>query len=64
MQEKGQGYTMLWKPEKALDIYQETDKLKTFRPKRDLGSYLIIKAQAYCYYGDLNKGLQLAQEGM
>jgi transcriptional regulator with XRE-family HTH domain len=64
MQEKAQGYTMLWQPEKALAIYQETDKLRSFRPKRDLGSYTIIKAQAYCYYGELKTGIQLSEEGM
>lgn len=64
LQEKGQGHTMLWQPEKALEIYQQTDQLKTFRPKRDLGSYIIIKAQAYCYYGDVRRGIELAEEGM
>ena len=56
LQEKGQGYTMLWQPQKALEIYQETDKLKPFRPLRNLGSYTIIKAQAHSYNGDIDTG--------
>ena len=64
LQEKGQGYTMLWQPEKALEIYKTTDQMKPFRPKRDLGSYTIIKAQAHCVSGDLNKGIDLAEQGI
>jgi len=37
LQERAQGYTMLWLPEKALDIYTQTDKLKPFRPIREMG---------------------------
>lgn len=64
LQEKGQGYTMLWQPQKALEIYQETDKLKPFRPLRNLGSYTIIKAQAHSYTGDIDAGVDLAIEGL
>lgn len=64
LQERAQGYTMLWKPEKALAIYQETDKLKSFRPLRDLGSYTIIKAQAYAYSGEVEEGVRLALKGI
>ncbi len=64
LQEKGQGYTMLWQPEKALDIYQQTDKLRPFRPIREMGSYMIIKAQAHAYSGDLANGIALATQGI
>lgn len=64
LQERAQGYTILWKPEKALAIYQETDKLKSFRPLRDLGSYTIIKAQAYAYSGEVEEGVRLALKGI
>lgn len=63
LQEKAQGYTMLWQPEKALDIYRQTDKLKPFRPTREMGSYTIIKAQAHAYSGDLTTGVDLAIQG-
>lgn len=64
LQERAQGYTILWQPEKALAIYQETDKLKPFRPLRDLGSYTIIKAQAYAYSGEVEEGVRLALKGL
>jgi transcriptional regulator with XRE-family HTH domain len=64
LQERGQGHTMLWQPEKALDIYQKTDVLKTFRPMREMGSYIIIKAQAHAYSGDLAHGIDLATQGI
>jgi len=55
---------MLWQPQKALDIYKETDQLKPFRPLRDLGSYTIIKAQAYAFSGDIDEGVKLALKGL
>ena len=64
LQEQAQGFTMLWKPEKALEIYKETDRLRPFRPLRDLGSYAIVKAQAYSYVGDLDKGLEYSLRGL
>jgi len=64
LQERAQGYTMLWQPQKALDIYKETDQLKPFRPLRDLGSYTIIKAQAYAFSGDIDEGVKLALKGL
>lgn len=64
LQEKGQGYTMLWQPEKALRIYLQTDKLKPFRPVREMGSYTIIKAQAHAYSGDIETGVNLALQGI
>lgn len=64
LQERAQGYTVLWQPQKALDIYKETDKLRPFRPMRELGSYTIIKAQAHAYSGDMEKGIKLAVKGL
>jgi transcriptional regulator with XRE-family HTH domain len=64
LQERAQGYTMLWQPQKALDIYKETDQLKPFRPLRDLGSYTIIKAQAHAFSGDIDEGVKLALKGL
>lgn len=64
LQERAQGHTMLWQPQKALDIYKETDRLKPFRPLRDLGSYTIIKAQAHTYGGDIDEGVKLALKGL
>jgi transcriptional regulator with XRE-family HTH domain len=64
LQEQAQGYTMLWKPQKALDIYKETDHLRPFRPLRDLGSYIIIKAQAHAFSGDIEQGVTLALNGL
>jgi hypothetical protein len=55
---------MLWQPEKALEIYPETDRLKPFRPIREMGSYIIIKAQARTYSGDINTGIDLAIQGI
>lgn len=64
LQERAQGYSMLWQPQKALDIYQETDRLKPFRPLRDLGSYTIVKAQANAYAGDIETGIEYALKGI
>jgi hypothetical protein len=63
LQERAQGYTMLWQPEKALDIYTQIDDFKLFRPIRSMGSYTIIKAQAHAYSGDIEKGIRLAIQG-
>lgn len=64
LQERAQGYTMLWKPQIALDIYKETDILRPFRPLRDLGSYIIVKAQAHAYNGDVEQGISYAIDGL
>jgi len=64
LQERAQGYTFLWKPQMALDIYQETDVLRPFRPLRDLGSYTIVKAQAHAYNDDLDQGVAYAVRGL
>jgi len=64
LQEQASGYTELWKPEKAIEIYKETDKLRTFRPLRDQGAYTINKAQAYLQLQDLDTGIALAVQGL
>jgi hypothetical protein len=64
LQERAQGFTMLWQPEKALTIYQETDKMRLFRPLREQSSYHIVKAQAYCQSGHLQTGIEHALIGL
>jgi transcriptional regulator with XRE-family HTH domain len=64
LQEQASGYTELWVPEKAIEIYQETDRLRPFRPLRDQGAYTINKAQAYLQLEDLDQGIKLALKGI
>ncbi len=64
LEERAQGYTLLWQPEKALAIYQETDKLRPFRPLRAQNASHIAKAQAFCYRGDLQAGVEHALTGL
>ncbi len=64
LQERAQGYTVLWQPEKALVIYQQTDKMRPFRPLLDQSSYHIVKAQAFCYSGNLQTGIEHALTGL
>ncbi len=64
LEERAQGYTLFWKPEKALAIYQETDKLRPFRPLRAQSAHHIAKAQAYCYSGNLQTGIEHALTGL
>lgn len=64
LQEQASGFTELWKPEKALKIYKETDRLRPFRPLRDQGAYIINKAQAYLHNEDLGQGIQFALRGI
>jgi tetratricopeptide (TPR) repeat protein len=58
------GFTTLGKPEKALEIYKETDQLRAFRPLREQGPYIIDKAQAYLHLGSWKQGMKLAQQGI
>jgi transcriptional regulator with XRE-family HTH domain len=64
LQEQASGFTELWKPEKAIEIYKETDKLRSFRPLRDQGAYIINKAQAYLQFEDLDQGIDLSLKGI
>lgn len=63
LQVRGLGYAQLGYPEKAIEIYKLTDKLRPFRPLRDQSSYHIVKAQAFCYAGDINTGVKHAMKG-
>ncbi|GER89969.1 hypothetical protein KDW_41310 [Dictyobacter vulcani] len=49
---------ILWQPLKALDISAITDTL------RDIGSSTIVKAQAYTYAGETDKGVKYAIRGL
>lgn len=64
LQTRAQGFTMLWQPEKALDLYQRTDTMRPFRSLRDQASYIIIKAQAHCYAGNIGQGLTYVEQGL
>jgi transcriptional regulator with XRE-family HTH domain len=64
LQEQASGFTELWKPEKAIEIYKETDRLRPFRPLRDQGAYIINKAQAYLHLGDLDQGIKFSLKGI
>jgi transcriptional regulator with XRE-family HTH domain len=64
LQEHAVGYTMLWKPEKALSIYEEAEKLRSFRPLREQGSFTIDKARAYLHAGEIEIGVQLSLKGI
>lgn len=64
LQFQAAGYTMFWKPEKAIEIYKETDRLRPFRPLREQGSYNIEKAQAYLHLEDLDNGVAFSLKGI
>jgi transcriptional regulator with XRE-family HTH domain len=64
LEERAQGYTMLWQPEKALTIYQEIDKVRHFRSLREQSAYHIVKAQAFCHSGYLQIGTEHALAGL
>ncbi len=64
LQEKAQGHVLLWEPQKAFPIYDESKRLKPFRPMRDLGVFMILKAQAYAYAGEIDEGVKFALKGL
>ncbi|GER89964.1 hypothetical protein KDW_41260 [Dictyobacter vulcani] len=64
LQEKAQGHTILWQPLKTLAIYAITATLRPFQPLCDMGSYAIVKAQAYTYAGETNEGVKYAIRGL
>jgi hypothetical protein len=43
---------------------KETDRLRSFRPLRDQGAYIINKAQAYLQLEDLDQGIALSLKGI
>jgi tetratricopeptide (TPR) repeat protein len=61
---KAGGFSELWKPDEALRVYEETDRLRPFRPLRELGAYTIDKGEAYLRLGDLDEGLNLSLRGI
>lgn len=58
------GLCELWKPEEALDVYKETDRLRPFRPLRELGAYTIDKGEVYLRMGELDEGIRLSLKGI
>lgn len=64
LREQASGFTELGKPEKALEVYKKTDRLRPFRPLRERGSYIINKAQAYLRLGDLDQGMKFSLKGI
>lgn len=58
------GFSELWKPKEALEMYNETDKLRPFRPLRELGAYTIDKGEAYLRLGDLDQGITFSLKGI
>lgn len=64
LQFQASGYIALWKPEKAIEVYQETDRLHPFRALRDQGSYTIEKARAYLESGNIDYGTELSLKGL
>ena len=64
LEEKAQGHTLLWEPEKAIAIYKETEQIQPVRPIRAKGVFTILKAQAYAYAGDVDTGVVYALEGL
>ncbi|HEU5382838.1 MAG TPA: helix-turn-helix transcriptional regulator [Ktedonobacteraceae bacterium] len=63
LQFQASGYTALWKPEKAIEIYRDLDK-RPFRALRDQGAYTIEKARAYLEAGYIDVGIELALKGL
>ncbi|RAQ97722.1 helix-turn-helix domain-containing protein [Thermogemmatispora tikiterensis] len=61
---KAGGLAELWKPAEALKIYEQTDKLRPFRPLRELGAYLIDKGEAFLRLGELDEGISLSLKGI
>jgi transcriptional regulator with XRE-family HTH domain len=58
------GLCELWQPDEALEVYKETDKLRPFRPLRELGAYTIDKGEAYLRLGALDEGITLSLKGI
>lgn len=58
------GFSELWKPGDALKVYEQTDKLRPFRPLRELGAYTIDKGEAYLKLGDFDQGITLSLKGI
>jgi transcriptional regulator with XRE-family HTH domain len=61
--ERGQGLTLLGRPEAALAIYDAVSP-STFESNRERGSFLIIHAQALAHAGHLDEGVRVAVSGL
>ncbi|HEY8201401.1 MAG TPA: helix-turn-helix transcriptional regulator [Actinomycetota bacterium] len=64
LQEQAHGHALLGEPEKALEIYVESERRVAFRPIRDQGNFAILRAQAYAHGGYVDEGVELAIEGL
>src|SRR6266567_1455013 len=64
LQERGQGHTLLGEPQRALEIYRQSEHIQPFRPMRDQGILIIQKAQAHAYAGNIEKGVQYSLRGL
>ncbi len=62
--EQAAGSTELWKPERAIEVYKETDRLRPFRPMRERGRNLLWKGQAHLFSEDIDQGMKLSLEGL
>jgi len=62
--ERAHGHTLLWEPRTALDIYIETEPELRPVSLRDIGNFTILRAQAHAYAGDIDRGVELAIEGL
>jgi tetratricopeptide (TPR) repeat protein len=61
---KAGGLLELWKPEEAIEIFNQTDRLRTFRPLREQGMYTIYKGEAHLRMGDLDQGVKFSLKGL
>ena len=61
--ERGQGLTLLGRPQAALANYDEVSP-STFVGERQHGSFVIIHAQALAHAGHLDEGVRVAVDGL
>lgn len=64
LQFQASGYTALWKPEKAIEVYKEIERLRPSRPLRNQGAFTIEKARAYLESGNIEQGMELSLKGL
>jgi transcriptional regulator with XRE-family HTH domain len=64
LHERAHGHVLLSEPDKALEIYAESERRVAFRPLRDLGNLTILRAQAYAHANYVEEGVDLAIEGL
>ena len=61
---KAGGFSELWMPDKALEIYTEIDRTHPFMPLREQGAYTIDKGEALLRQGNLDEGIKLSLKGL